>query len=181
LEVPLDYTFSSSTPLQLSLFKVNATGEPRLGSILINFGGPGGTGAQSLPIFAAQMAVNIDPQRDRVSWDPRGTGKTVPFNYEVSPSELDSGHGNARRKRNDPKLASENLTDHFLDIGWDLAGAQADACYNTMEETGQYVGTAFTAQRHDQHREFTQLRRSSAVLRTVIWNGSWRIHGSNVP
>jgi pimeloyl-ACP methyl ester carboxylesterase len=145
LEVPLDYTFSSSTLLQLSLFKVNATEEPRLGSVLINFGGPGGTGAQNLPIFAAQMAVNIGPQWDLVSWDPRGTGKTVPFNCEVSPSELGAAHGNARRKRNNPKLASGNLTDYFLDIGWDLAGAQADAYYNTMEEIGRYFKTAFTA------------------------------------
>ena len=145
LEVPLDYTNSSSVPLELSLFRVNATQEPKLGSILINFGGPGGTGAQNLPVLAAQMAVNIGPQWDLVSWDPRGTGKTIPFDCGVNPAELLAAPGKGQTKRGEPRLASGNLTDYFLDFGWDLAEAQADACYDTMRETGQYIGTAFTA------------------------------------
>jgi len=145
LEVPLDYTNSSSVPLELSLFKVNATQEPKLGSVLINFGGPGGTGAQNLPVLAAQMAANIGPQWDLVSWDPRGTGKTIPFDCGVNPAELLAAPGKGQTKRGEPRLASGNLTDYFLNFGWDLAGAQADACYDTMRETGQYIGTAFTA------------------------------------
>lgn len=145
VEVPLDYTNSSSAPLDLSLFKVNATQEPKLGSVLINFGGPGGTGAQNLPVLAAQMAANIGPQWDLVSWDPRGTGKTIPFDCGVNPAELLPAPGNSQRKREEQEVASGNLTDYFLNFGWDVAGAQADACYNTMRETGQYVGTAFTA------------------------------------
>lgn len=145
LEVPLDYTDVNSKPLRLDLFKVNATQEPRLGSVLINFGGPGGTGAQNLPIFAGRMAANIGPQWDLISWDPRGTGKTIPFNCGISPAELSVATGNSQRKRDDLELARGNLTGYFLDRGWDLAGAQADACYNTMNKTGQYIGTAFTA------------------------------------
>jgi pimeloyl-ACP methyl ester carboxylesterase len=145
LEVPLDYTNSSSVPLELSLFKVNATQEPKLGSILINFGGPGGTGAQNLPVLATQMAANIGPQWDLVSWDPRGTGKTIPFDCGVNPTELLDMMTKGQKKRGEPELASGNLTNYFLNFGWDLAGAQADACYNTMKETGQYIGTAFIA------------------------------------
>lgn len=145
LEVPLDYTNSSSVPLELNLFKVNATQEPKLGSVLINFGGPGGTGAQNLPVLAAQMAVNIGPQWDLVSWDPRGTGKTIPFDCGVNPAEFPGAMGNVQHKRGERQLASGNLTDYFLKFGWGLAGAQADACYDTMRETGQYIGTAFTA------------------------------------
>ena len=137
LEVPLDDTNSSSVPLELSLFKVNATQEPKLGSVLINFGGPGGTGAQNLPVLATQMAANIGPQWDLVSWDPRGTGKTIPFDCGVSPRELLDMMTEGQKKRGEPELASGNLTDYFLNFGWDLAGAQADACYNTMKETGQ--------------------------------------------
>ena len=145
LKVPLDYTNSSSVPLQLNLFKVNATQEPKLGSVLVNFGGPGGTGAQNLPVWAAQMAANIGPQWDLVSWDPRGTGQTIPFDCGVSPAELLEDLVNSTHKRGEPKVAGGNLTDFFLDVGWGLAGAQADACYDTMRETGQYIGTAFTA------------------------------------
>jgi pimeloyl-ACP methyl ester carboxylesterase len=145
LEVPLDYTNSSSVPLELSLFKVNATQEPKLGSVLINFGGPGGTGAQNLPVLAAEMAANIGPQWDLVSWDPRGTGKTIPFDCGVNLAELSGSMAKSQHKRGEPELASGNLTDYFLRFGWDLVGAQADACHDTMRETGQYIGTAFTA------------------------------------
>ena len=145
LKVPLDYTNPSSVPLELALFKVSATEEPRLGSVMINFGGPGGTGAQNLPAWAAQMAANIGPQWDLVSWDPRGTGKTIPFDCGISPAELVAGNAITRRKRDDPRLASGNLTDYFLSVGWEMAGAQADVCYKAMNETGQYVGTASTA------------------------------------
>jgi pimeloyl-ACP methyl ester carboxylesterase len=145
MDVPLDYTDLHSVPLELALFKVNATEEPRLGSVMINFGGPGGTGAQNLPAWAAQMAANIGPQWDLVSWDPRGTGKTIPFDCGISPAELAAGNAITRRKLDAPRLASGNLTDYFLSDGWDLAGAEADVCYKATNETGQYVGTAFTA------------------------------------
>ena len=48
LSVPLDYTDSASSQLDLALFKINATKEPVLGSVLWNPGGPGGTGADNL-------------------------------------------------------------------------------------------------------------------------------------
>jgi hypothetical protein len=40
LTVPLDYTDDASPPLNLSLYRVNATQEPVLGSVIINWGGP---------------------------------------------------------------------------------------------------------------------------------------------
>ena len=48
LTVPLDYTDSASAQLDLALFKINATKEPVLGSVLWNPGGPGGSGADNL-------------------------------------------------------------------------------------------------------------------------------------
>jgi hypothetical protein len=69
IDVPLDYTLDDSEPLQLDLFRVEATEEPVLGSVLINFGGPGGTGAENLPLLAAQARANIGPQWNLVSWE----------------------------------------------------------------------------------------------------------------
>ena len=48
LTVPLDYTDPASSQLDLALFKINATKEPVLGSVLWNPGGPGGSGADNL-------------------------------------------------------------------------------------------------------------------------------------
>lgn len=48
LEVPLDYTDTQSDLLHLQLMRVNATKAPALGSVLINPGGPGGSGVEHL-------------------------------------------------------------------------------------------------------------------------------------
>lgn len=143
IEVPLDYTDETSEQLQLDLFKVNATEEPVLGSVLINFGGPGGTGVENLAAVGDQMAANIGRQWNLVSWDPRGTGKTLPFDCGMDALMLPTPQGHS--KRDYSGIASANLTDYFLDYGWDSAGDIADACYASMNQTGQYIGTAFTA------------------------------------
>ena len=141
LLVPLDYTDPNSEPLELSLFQVNATQEPVLGTVLINFGGPGGTGAENLPMWAEQMAANIGPQWNLLSWDPRGTGRTIPFDCKIEAQATSSQY----RKRHTIGLASANLTEAFLNGGWDYAGTTADQCYVNANMTGQYISTPFTA------------------------------------
>jgi pimeloyl-ACP methyl ester carboxylesterase len=141
LSVPLDYTNPESEPLDLDLFRVNATKEPVLGTVLINFGGPGGSGAENLPVFAAEMAANIGEQWNLLSWDPRGTGKTIPFDCKIE----DPTTTTSTRKRDTDVLASANLTEYFMNGGWESAGLLADACYTAMNGTGSYIGTAFVA------------------------------------
>lgn len=142
LSVPLDYTIPDSKLLELDLFRVNATKKPVLGTVLINFGGPGGTGAENLPAWGAQMAANIGYQWNLLSWDPRGTGKTIPFDCKI---DYETGNSTTKRKRDAPRLPSANLTQYFLNGGWDFAGSLADVCYATMNETGQYISSAFVA------------------------------------
>ena len=141
LSVPLDYTNPKSEPLELDLFKVNATKEPVLGTVLINFGGPGGTGAENLPRWGTEMAANIGEQWNLLSWDPRGTGKTIPFDCKIE----GTGASTSTRKRDTGVLVSANITEYFINAGWDTAGKIADACYNAMNETGSYIGSAFVA------------------------------------
>lgn len=141
LSVPLDYTNPESEPLDLDLFRVNATREPVLGTVLINFGGPGGTGAENLPVWAAELAANIGEQWNLLSWDPRGTGKTIPFDCKIEDPRIPR----RTRKRDTDVLVSGNLTEYFLNEGWETAGVIADACYTAMNGTGSYIGTAFVA------------------------------------
>lgn len=140
LSVPLDYTDPDSGPLDLRLFRVNATQEPVLGSVLINFGGPGGTGAENLPTVAEVAHSVIGPQWNLVSWDPRGTGYTLPFTCD-----LDAMTAAPARKRDIGTLVSTNVTEVFLNVGWDYAGQTADYCAEQANETGTLIGTAFTA------------------------------------
>ncbi len=73
LEVPLDWSKPDGGTIGLALIRAEATGDDRIGSLLFNFGGPGGSGVSTLPAYA-DMAADLRERYDLVSWDPRGTG-----------------------------------------------------------------------------------------------------------
>lgn len=142
LSVPLDYSNDASEPLELSLFRIKATEEPVLGTVLYNPGGPGGTGAENLPNDGFDIVDILGPQYHIVSWDPRGTGKTIPFNCETT-QLLPAG--TLTRRDDDETLVSIDLVKRFENGGWENAVRYADACYAKMNETGQLISTAYTA------------------------------------
>lgn len=53
--------------------RAKARGGDRIGSLLFNFGGPGGSGVSALPGFASTVS-SLRERYDLVSWDPRGVG-----------------------------------------------------------------------------------------------------------
>lgn len=142
LSVPLDYTDPNSGSLGLDLFRVQATKEPALGTILFNPGGPGETAAQALPAIASDLKANVGEQYHLVSWDPRGTGNTIPFICPEAAGKSDAG---SAHKRDTNKLLKINLTDYFSSGGWESARTTADACYAQNNKTGSLIGTVSTA------------------------------------
>ncbi|GAB2816153.1 alpha/beta hydrolase [Streptomyces chlorus] len=78
LRVPLDWSEPDGGTIGLALIRAKATGDDRLGSLLFNFGGPGGSGVSMMPSYATTMpsyATTTSKLRERydlVSWDPRG-------------------------------------------------------------------------------------------------------------
>ena len=143
LEVPLDYTNSNSAPLELALFRLNATKEPVLGSILINFGGPGGAGADNLYAWGSYFQKIIGEQWNLVTWDPRGTANTIPFACNHSSTASSTSPNRKRQVGNG--IASANLTGYFVNGGWDEAGLSAQECSPDIYGIGQYISTAFVA------------------------------------
>ncbi|MER7490691.1 alpha/beta hydrolase [Streptomyces sp. NPDC126497] len=71
LEVPLDWSKPDGSTIGLALIRARATGDDRLGSLLFNFGGPGGSGVSMMPSYAA-TAAELRERYDLVSFDPRG-------------------------------------------------------------------------------------------------------------
>lgn len=74
--VPLDYARPSSGTLDLALARYRATGESR-GSVLLNFGGPGGAGVGELAASGDEF-MGLAKGYDVVSFDPRGVGRSSP-------------------------------------------------------------------------------------------------------
>ncbi|MGW3138365.1 alpha/beta hydrolase [Streptomyces sp. NPDC001139] len=71
LKVPLDWSKPDGGTIGLALIREKARGGKHLGSLLFNFGGPGGSGVSTMPQYAATASL-LRERYDLVSWDPRG-------------------------------------------------------------------------------------------------------------
>ncbi|MFG2312589.1 alpha/beta hydrolase [Streptomyces sp. NPDC048566] len=73
LKVPLDYAKPAGPTIGLALIRSKSTGGQgkRIGSLLFNFGGPGGSGVSAMPSYAS-LVGRLHERYDLVSWDPRG-------------------------------------------------------------------------------------------------------------
>ena len=74
--VPLDYARPRAGTLDLALARYQATGARR-GSVLLNFGGPGGAGVSELAADAKDF-MDLTNGYDVVTFDPRGVGRSSP-------------------------------------------------------------------------------------------------------
>ncbi|WP_066365459.1 alpha/beta hydrolase [Herbidospora mongoliensis] len=74
LTVPLDYADAAKGTLDLAVVRKRATG-PRIGSLVLNFGGPGGSGVTTL-IDSGTAFGTLNRNYDLVSFDPRGVERS---------------------------------------------------------------------------------------------------------
>ncbi len=74
--VPLDYADPGAGTLELALARYRATDGPR-GSVVLNFGGPGGSGILGLA-HGRKDFLGLTDDYDVVSFDPRGVGLSSP-------------------------------------------------------------------------------------------------------
>ncbi|HMF04797.1 MAG TPA: alpha/beta hydrolase [Acidimicrobiia bacterium] len=84
LAVPLDYDHpDNGRTMKVALLRVRATDpKKRIGSLLLNPGGPGAPGTQFARDFASVLPDKIRERFDVVGFDPRGSGKTSPVRCE---------------------------------------------------------------------------------------------------
>ncbi|WP_262701790.1 MULTISPECIES: alpha/beta hydrolase [Streptomyces] len=89
LKAPLDYAKPRGETIDLAMIRAKATGSgKRIGSLVFNFGGPGGSGVSSLPGFAAAYDT-LRSRYDLVSFDPRGVGESAGVRCQ-SDAEIDA-------------------------------------------------------------------------------------------
>jgi pimeloyl-ACP methyl ester carboxylesterase len=78
-QVPLDYDRPDGQSIKLHLAKSPATDPAhRIGSLFINFGGPGGTAADTFEAGGAQVFPALNERFDIIAMDPRGVGQSEP-------------------------------------------------------------------------------------------------------
>ncbi|MFF0254540.1 alpha/beta fold hydrolase [Micromonospora zamorensis] len=94
LKVPLNYQNPKGRTMQIAVLRLAAQGDPgqRIGSLVLNPGGPGGSGLTQATSFATAHAKSPLLQRfDVVGFDPRGVGSSTPAISCFTDGERDRG------------------------------------------------------------------------------------------
>ena len=98
LTVPLDPAQPEGPTIGLAVARASqAKDGRRIGSLLVNPGGPGASGLDIVKYISSNLPAEITDRFDIVSWDPRGSGKSAPvrcgnqldylFDIDTSPDD----------------------------------------------------------------------------------------------
>ncbi|MFE7893855.1 alpha/beta hydrolase [Streptomyces sp. NPDC057412] len=79
MKAPRDWDDPKGDTIEIELIRVRTTAPEnrRIGSLIFNFGGPGGSGVTTLPAFG-ETYESLRTRYDLVSFDPRGVGRSAP-------------------------------------------------------------------------------------------------------
>ncbi|KAG8736012.1 hypothetical protein FRC10_009885 [Ceratobasidium sp. 414] len=149
-EVPLDYHNATAGKASLAVARYLATKQPKLGTLFLNPGGPGGSGVDLILGAAAELIASYgDGQYDLVSWDPRGVGLTHPradcFATGIEESTFWEGtipHGGLEAKGNFTDKADLDAFYAQVPEVDKLLVELGQKCLQYSPDTFQYVGTA---------------------------------------
>jgi pimeloyl-ACP methyl ester carboxylesterase len=136
--LPLDYDQPRGAQVEIAVGRVPATDPTqRIGSLFINFGGPGGPAVDYLQSQGAGIFGALNQRFDIVAFDPRGVGQSTPaVDCQVPP---------------EPGPFPPLPTPLNVDVKALVADAQAyvDACLTANGEILEHVSTANVARDMD--------------------------------
>jgi pimeloyl-ACP methyl ester carboxylesterase len=169
LKVPLDYAQPTGTAIDLAVVRLrSAGGAPRIGSLILNPGGPGGGGggggARPPPPATQIVSDAVRAQYDVVGFDPRGVGASDPIRCLTGPEtdQLLAVTGNPRTPAEVSQVVAESavigknchtrepaLIDHLgtRNVGQDLdilrAALGDTKLYYLGKSYGTFIGATF--------------------------------------
>lgn len=79
LRVPVDRSRPGGRTIEIAVSRIPATGGKPRGSLVVNPGGPGGTGTDFAVAVAGRASKRVRAAYDIVGFDPRGTGGSAPM------------------------------------------------------------------------------------------------------
>ncbi|HMM97339.1 alpha/beta hydrolase [Phycicoccus sp.] len=90
LTVPVDYAHPEGSTIEISVLRVPAKkSSQRLGSLVVNPGGPGGSGVDYARAADFIVGPGVRDHYDVVGFDPRGVGRSAPIDC-LSDAQLDT-------------------------------------------------------------------------------------------
>ncbi|WP_327433261.1 alpha/beta hydrolase [Streptomyces sp. NBC_01236] len=140
LTVPLDHSHPGGPQITLALSRVPHTAKTYQGPLLVNPGGPGGSGLKLAGFVASSLPKKVAAQYDVIGFDPRGVGASKPA------LDCEPGHFNAVRPDtvpSTPAMEKANL---------DRAKAFAEACGKKYASVLPYIDTVSAVQDMDSIR-----------------------------
>lgn len=143
LSVPLDYSDPDGERIDLFVARHNALDpENRIGSLLVNPGGPG-FGGSVLAFAATQIySESILDRFDIIGWDPRGTGESVPAVDCVDDYDEWFAEGDITPDTDEERQEAIDDTKEFVDI-----------CLERNADVIAHVGTNNSARDMDSIRQ----------------------------
>jgi pimeloyl-ACP methyl ester carboxylesterase len=142
--VPLDYSHPQGTTIQIAVTRHPAeVPSQKIGSLVINPGGPGGSGINDLPAELGVLTSGLLADFDIVSFDPRGVQRSAPVACGSN-----GGPADTTSALPDPAPTTADAQQALLSNAEDYA-SQCDQDSGTILP---YVGSVETAQDLDRIR-----------------------------
>jgi len=144
LLVPIDYTELKTGTFNISVLKYPTTSEKKLGSLIVNPGGPGGSGVDYAYAAEYLFSPAILNAYDIVGFDPRGVGRSEPI-ICLSDKELDSNYASDSKPDNEQEFAqtlieSKNFIQQCQEKNKHLTSFSAANTARDMDILRQAVG-----------------------------------------
>ncbi|MCB5169200.1 alpha/beta hydrolase [Streptomyces bambusae] len=133
LQVPLDHARPDGRQITLALTRVPHTAKKSQGPLLVNPGGPGGSGRSLAGFVASALPKALAAQYDVIGFDPRGVGKSEPA--------LNCGQGHFAPVR--PDSVPHSWAEERANI--DRVRGFAESCATQHADVLPYVDTVSAA------------------------------------
>lgn len=139
IAVPLDHADPGGTTIPIALIRQPALTSDRIGSVVFNPGGPGGSGLEYLSLAVFGVPPEIANRFDLVSFDPRGVGASASVNCDLV--------------RDDGVVLVADDDRAAWDVELESSLAQAETCTTTPDGIAARLGTNAAARDLDLIRE----------------------------
>ncbi|HEX2575104.1 MAG TPA: alpha/beta hydrolase [Aquihabitans sp.] len=178
LEVPLDHDDPSGETIVLGLSRRPATDpERRIGSLLMNPGGPGGSAVEF--IEGSPLPTALTERFDIVGFDPRGVGRSTPLDcrthlqaiYDVDPTMEDDADREAYVETSQRFVdeCAERHADLLPHLGTVDVAKDMDLVRAALgEEQVTYVGYSYGTSLGEQYARLFPTRVRAMVLDGVV-------------